>query len=110
MELLRVQNAAPMDAELDVYFVVAGEQAQAAALPLAERLRDGLPGLRMETNCGGGSFKSQMKKADASGARYAIIVGDDEAQAQQVSIKPLRESAEQARCTVAQALNKIRSE
>jgi histidyl-tRNA synthetase len=90
VELLRVQNAAPMDAELDVYLVVAGDQAQAAALPLAERLRDGLPGLRMETNCGGGSFKSQLKRADKSGARFALILGDAETERRVIGLKPLR--------------------
>jgi histidyl-tRNA synthetase len=55
-------------------------------------------------HCGGGSFKSQMKKADGSGARFALIIGDDEAQAGQVSLKPLREAGEQVRVTVDQAV------
>jgi histidyl-tRNA synthetase len=59
-------------------------------------------------DCGGGSFKSQMKKADASNARYAVIIGVDEAQAQQVSVKPLREAGEQRRCAVTQAANLIK--
>ena len=69
------------------------------AFRAAEQLRD--HGLAVVFDCSGGSFKSQMKKADASGARYAVIIGVDEAQAQQVSVKPLRETAEQTRCTVA---------
>ena len=47
-------------------------------------------------HCGGGSFKSQMKKADATGASYALIIGDDEVKAQEVTLKPLREPIEQA--------------
>ena len=61
-------------------------------------------GLAAVLHCGGGSFKSQMKKADASRARYAVIIGDDEAAAQQVTLKPLRGTAEQTRVEVALAI------
>ena len=57
----------------------------------------------MVLHCGGGSFKSQMKKADASGARFALIIGDDEAAAGEVTLKPLREMGEQVRMTVDEA-------
>jgi len=70
--------------------VLAGPAAETAGLGLAERIRDGAPGLRVETNCGGGSFKSQLKRADKSGARYAVIVGEDEAARQIAAVKPLR--------------------
>ena len=53
-------------------------------------------GFNIVLHCGGGSFKSQMKKADVTGARYAMIIGDDEVNAQEVTIKPLREPIEQA--------------
>ena len=56
-------------------------------------LRDA--GCNVIVNAGGGSFKSQMKKADASGARYALLIGSDEVVADAVSVKPLRESGEQ---------------
>ena len=62
-----------------MYLVLAGAAAEALGLELAERMRNGAPTLRIETNCGGGSFKSQLKRADRSGARFAVIVGDDEA-------------------------------
>jgi histidyl-tRNA synthetase len=77
----------------DAYVVRVGEAAEAFAALLAERLRDA--GLRVTLHCGGGSFKSQMKKADASGARFALIIGDDEAQSGRVALKPLREPGEQ---------------
>jgi histidyl-tRNA synthetase len=51
-------------------------------------------GIDVLFHCGGGSFKSQMKKADASGARFAVIIGDDEASAREVSLKPLRASGD----------------
>ena len=90
----------------DVYLVHQGEAADRFAVEAAEHLRDG--GVRVVLHCGGGSFKSQMKKADASGARFAIIVGDEEAQAQQVTVKPLREAAQQVRAGLGEALNFIK--
>ncbi len=80
---------------LDAYVVNVGEAAARFALQAAERLRDA--GLKVALHCGGGSFKSQMKKADASGARFALIIGDDEAQAGETSVKPLRAEGEQQR-------------
>ena len=78
-------------APVDVYLVAVGELAQRESLPLAERLRDRAPGLRILCHCGGGSFKSQFKKADRSGARYAIVLGEDELARNVVGVKPLRE-------------------
>lgn len=72
-----------------------GEPAELAALALAEQLRDALPGLRLLVNAGGGSFKSQFKKADKSGARFALILGDDELARRVVGCKPLRDDSEQ---------------
>jgi histidyl-tRNA synthetase len=79
----------------DVYLVNRGEQAERIAFRAAESLRDA--GFSVVQHCGGGSFKSQMKKADASGAPVAVIVGDDEAQAGEASIRALREEREQFR-------------
>ncbi len=77
--------------QLDAYLVHAGEAARVAAGKLAEALRDA--GLAVAQHAGGGSFKSQMKKADASGARFALIVGDNEAAAGTVAVKPLRDAS-----------------
>ena len=74
---------------LDAYIVYAGVGAQRAASKLSEALRDA--GLAVTQHGGGGSFKSQMKKADASGARYALIIGDNEVAASTVVVKPLRD-------------------
>ena len=76
-----------------VYVVAAGESAEATALVLAETLRDALPALRLQVNCGGGSFKSQFKKADKSGALLALVLGDQEVEQQVVNIKWLRDDA-----------------
>jgi histidyl-tRNA synthetase len=86
----------------DAYLVHAGEAAQAFAWQVAASLRRA--GLATVMHCGGGSFKSQMKKADASRARFALIIGDDEAAAQQVTVKPLRGTAEQTRVEVPLAI------
>ena len=75
------------------YVVHVGDDAKRLVANIAEALRDA--GHAIVVNAGGGSFKAQMKRADASGARYALIVGDDEAAAGTVAIKPLREAGEQ---------------
>lgn len=72
------------------YLISVGEDAEAMATGLAEDLRDRLPQLRLLVNCGGGGFKSQFKRADKSGAQVALILGDDEARDQTVSVKSLR--------------------
>lgn len=86
---------AELNRPADVYVCAFGEAAELAALTLTERLRDDLPGLRLLLNSGGGSFKSQFKKADKSGARYALILGDDELAGRVVGCKPLRDDSEQ---------------
>jgi histidyl-tRNA synthetase len=79
----------------DVYVVHQGDAAQRMAFRVAEGLRDA--GFAVQLHCGAGSFKSQMKRADASGATLAAIIGDDEAQANEVTLKPMREAAQQRR-------------
>src|SRR5690554_3932181 len=79
----------------DVYVTAMGDTAVAPALALAENLRNQLKGRIVISHCGGGSFKSQMKKADKSGARYAVILGDNELENATVGLKPLRSDEEQ---------------
>ena len=93
LELVR-DNLQPQTAP-HAYLVLMGPSAQRAGLVLAEQLRDQLPGLRLMTHCGGGSFKSQFKKADRSGARIALVLGEDELQNGRVGVKFLREEREQ---------------
>ncbi len=80
----------------DIYLVNVGELAEKQAFTAAEGLRN--LGFSVVLNAGGGSFKSQMKRADRSGAKFAAILGDDEAAAGEVSLKPLLEKGEQIRC------------
>jgi histidyl-tRNA synthetase len=91
----------------DVYVVRQGALADRHAETVAEALRDA--GLAVVLHCGGGSFKSQMKKADASGARYAGIIGDDEAQTGELSLKPLRALGQQVRVTADVAAQLVKS-
>jgi histidyl-tRNA synthetase len=91
LELLPVE----LNRAADIYICAFGEPAELAALSLAERIRDAIPGIRLLVNAGAGSFKSQFKKADKSGARYALILGDDELAGRVVGFKPLRDDSEQ---------------
>jgi len=84
----------------DIYLVNVGELAEQQAFSISETLRSA--GLSVVLNAGGGSFKSQMKKADRSGARFAAILGDDEAAAGEISLKPLLQVGEQKRCKLDQ--------
>jgi len=92
--VLLMQDAGVVPAvALEAYVVHVGEQAARLAATVAENLRDA--GLSIAVNAGGGSFKTQMKRADASGARFALIVGEDEAAANRVAVKPLRSAGDQ---------------
>ena len=88
MALWDAKQADALVDRVDVYIAHSGAGTQAAAFTLAERLRDG--GFATLMHCGGGSFKSQMKRADASGAMVALILGEDEVAAGEVTFKPLR--------------------
>jgi histidyl-tRNA synthetase len=97
LALLQEDGMALPSHELDVYVVHQGELAGQLASRVAEQLRD--DNKRVLLHCGGGSFKSQMKKADASGASVALVIGDDEAQSNEVSVKPMH-GGEQERVSV----------
>ena len=87
--------------QADVYVTAMGDQAVAPAMALAETLRNELPGRIVVSHCGGGSFKSQMKKADRSGACFAVILGENEIAQATAGLKPLRD--DQPQQEVAQA-------
>ncbi len=88
----------------DVYLVNVGELAESAAFSLAEKLRNA--DIKVVLHAGGGSFKSQMKKADRSQAKYALILGDDEVNSQQVTLKPMQAETkgEQLQCSIEEAI------
>jgi histidyl-tRNA synthetase len=86
--LIKESGGEPAAPAPDVYLVHQGEAATRLAFRVAEGLRDN--GIDVLQHCGGGSFKSQMKKADGSGAVFAVVIGDDEAVVDEVQLKPLR--------------------
>lgn len=93
--LLEATDALPEIKQTDAYLVAVGEQAMAQAALLTERLRDELPGIRLISHCGGGSFKSQFKRADRSGARWTLILGDEEVSNQTIGIKTMATGEQQ---------------
>ena len=104
LALIEQFGTADLKPNTDIYMIRVGEPAEKMGLMWSEKLRDALPTLKLQLNCGGGSFKSQFKKADKSGAAFAIIIGDDEALQAQVALKPLRTEAEQSTVNFEQLL------
>lgn len=80
---------------VDIYIVYQGEGTTVAAFSLAEKLRSELPHLRTLLHCSGGNFKKQFKRADKSGAKLALVIGEDEVKNQQVVVKELLQHSEQ---------------
>ena len=95
VELLAAEGRESVAQPPDAYLVTAGDRARREAFSIAERLRTAVPGLRLSFDCAAGGMKAQLKRADRSGARLALILGDDELAAGQVSVKTLREQTPQ---------------
>ena len=106
LALVKLGTVAIAPVAPDVYLVHQGEAADRVAETVAEALRE--RSVSVVLHCGGGNFTSQMRKADASGARYAVIIGDDEAKAGVLSLKPLRGNAAQTQVRVEEAVALIR--
>jgi histidyl-tRNA synthetase len=107
ISMLIDQNQAHKQASCSVYFLVQGEGSVRAAHKLAEGLRDQLPQLSMLVHAGGGSFKSQMRKADKSGAKLALILGESEMESGNVGVKFLREDSPQIEIAQADLSGKL---
>jgi len=105
--LLEKQGLEPVRHRPQVYLVVVGERTEIAGFKLAEQLRDAWPGLKLQINLGGGSFKTQFKRADKSGAEFAIVLGDDEVARGVVALKALRRESAQEECAVAQVSERL---
>lgn len=110
MALLEEDRPDVAQAQVDAYLVLSGERAQAEGVVIAEKLRDALPQFTLVTNCGGGSFKNQFKKADKSGARYAIIIGDEEIANNMYGFKALRGGGEQQTLTLDALIDVLKSD
>ena len=88
--LLEQLDNLPIPRSVDIYMILVGQKAKNEGMQLAEKIRNKIEGIKVQVNYGGGSFKSQFKKADKSGAEYAIILGEDEISRGEVGLKPLR--------------------
>lgn len=86
----------PLQNSAHVYVTALGEAAALCAMDLVEKIRDQFSYLKVQMHCGGGNFKKQLKKADASGAQLAVIIGETEAQNQKFGVKWLRKDAPQS--------------
>lgn len=95
VELFTLSGGQGEDPRPAVFVVAVGEAAVAAGMRLAEQLRDARADLTVEMNCGGGGFRAQMRRADASGAAVAVILGEDEVATGKAGVKPLRGPGEQ---------------
>lgn len=93
--LMQEAGVVAPDQSPHVYLVLVGDEAQTQGIKLSETLRSAVSGLRMVVNCGAGSYKSQFKRADKSGAHYALILGEDEIALGKASIKGMRHQQEQ---------------
>ncbi|MEQ1484988.1 histidine--tRNA ligase [Methyloglobulus sp.] len=90
---------------VDAYMIRVGRKAELQGMYFAETLRDKIPALKLQVSADGGNFKNQFKKADKSGAQYAIILGDDEVEREEIAIKSLREDIPQQTMTQVQAID-----
>ncbi len=95
VELLAAESAEVPEALPDAYLVTSGDEARRRAFSVAEALRSDLPAFKLAMDCTAGGFKAQLRRADRSGARLALIIGEDELGAGAVSVKPLRSGAPQ---------------
>ena len=93
LEALELTSDIP--ATVDVYVIAMGDASKVEAIKIAQSLRSELPNLRVMSHCGGGNVKKQMKRADKSGAKIALVIGEDELANNQVAVKYLREQKEQ---------------
>jgi histidyl-tRNA synthetase len=98
--LLEKQGLGALRDRPQVYLVLVGERTEIPGFRLAEQLRDAWPDLKLQINLGGGSFKTQFKRADKSGAQFAIVLGDDEVTRGVASIKDLRRDVAQEECAI----------
>lgn len=94
VELLASQPDSASRLRPHAYLILLGEPAEKQGMRLAERLRDA--GLRIECNCGGGGLKAQLKRADRSGARLALLLGEEEVRNASITLKDLRDGAQRA--------------
>jgi histidyl-tRNA synthetase len=109
VELARADGADVTEPPVDAFLVAAGDAARRFGFKLVEDLRDAMPGVRIGIGSPAAGFKAQLRRADKSGARFALIVGDDEVAAGRVSVKPLRADEPQRLLSPAECADLLRA-
>ena len=109
VELILAEGLPINEQTPDAYLTAGGEQARRAGFSIAEELRTKLPNARVSMDCMGGSLKSQLRRADRSGARLALIIGEDELAAEKISVKALREDTPQVMLTLDELVSMLLS-
>jgi histidyl-tRNA synthetase len=102
IELARADGAAVAEPPLDAFLVAAGDEASRYGFKVVEELRDRVPGVKIAIGSPAAGFKAQLRRADKSGARFALIVGEAEVAAGRISVKPLRVDEPQRLLTTAE--------
>jgi histidyl-tRNA synthetase len=110
LALLEMRTDIPATRSVDVYLIRVGDKAERDGLRFAETIRNEIPGLKVQISVDGGSFKSQFKRADRTGAEFAFILGDDEVERDEVGIKALRQDSEQQTMPKNLAINFLREQ
>ncbi len=108
VSMLQDQGREQAEQKIEIYFVVVGENTFKTGQKLVETLRDEIPGVRIVVHAGGGSFKSQMKKADKSGAQIALIMGEDELKNETLMIKFLRQEKGQIEINQKELIDRVK--
>ncbi len=108
MEVLQAEGVGAAEPTPDAHLVAAGDAERRFGFKLAEQLRERLPGLRLALGAPAAGFKAQLRRADKSGARFALIVGEAELAAGKISLKPLREDQPQRLATVEECVELLR--
>jgi histidyl-tRNA synthetase len=108
LALLELREGIPVAKPVDAFMIRVGEKAEREGLRFAETIRDKIPALKLQISTDGGNFKSQFKKADKTGAEFAIILGDEEVDRGEVGIKALRNDIGQQTMPQDQAINFLR--
>jgi histidyl-tRNA synthetase len=109
VELVRAEGGDTTEEPTDAFLVAAGDDARRFGFRLVEGLRDGIPGIKLSIGSPAAGFKAQLRRADKSGARFALIVGEAEAAAGKVSVKPLRTDEPQQLLSVEECANLLRA-
>jgi histidyl-tRNA synthetase len=108
VELLKLDADEGESATADIFIACVGEAARRQGFSCAESLRAEFPELRVVFGLSAAGLKAQLRRADRTGARYAVIIGDDECAAGQVSVKPLLSDAPQRRMSLTQFIDTLR--